>query len=152
MALAFLILRDRSSLTLLKGLIATIETYGKPKVMRTDNEACFTSRRFTLALRLMGIRHQCTHPGHPLQNGRVERLFGTLKEKLDQLDVPHFSSLQHALAEFRFWYNQVRPHQHLDGWTPLDAWQGQNPYLRIPKSVLFFSAWDGLLTGYYICR
>ena len=152
MALALLTLRDRSSLTLLKWLIATIETYGKPKVIRTDNEACFKSKRFTLALRLLGIRHQRTQPGHPWQNGRVERLFGTLKEKLDQLEIHHFSSLQCALAEFQFWYNQVRPHQHLDGWTPLDAWQGQNPYLRIPKSVLFFSAWDGLLKGYYICR
>ena len=50
-ALALLVLRDRSSLTLFKWLIATIETYGKPEVIRTDNEACFTSRRFTLALR-----------------------------------------------------------------------------------------------------
>ena len=152
MALALLALRDRSSLTLLKWLIATMETYGKPKVIRTDNEACFTSKRFTLALRLLGIRHQRTQPGHPWQNGRVERLFGTLKEKLDQLEVPHFNSLQHALAEFQFWYNQIRPHQHLDGWTPRDAWQGRDPYLCIPKSVQFFSAWDGLLTGYDISR
>ncbi len=123
MALALLALSDHSSLTLLKWLIATMETYGKPKVIRTDNEACFTSKRFTLALRLLGIRHQRTQPGHPWQNGRVERLFGTLKEKLDQLEVPHFNSLQHALAEFQFWYNQIRPHQHLDGWTPRDAWQ-----------------------------
>ena len=130
-ALTLLVLRDRSSLTLLKWLIATIETYGKPKVIRTDNEACFTSKRFTLALRLLGIRHQRTQPGHPWQNGRVERLFGTLKEKLDQLEVPHFSSLQCALAEFRFWYNQVRPHQHLDGWSPQNAWQGRDPYLLI---------------------
>ena len=50
-ALALLVLRDRSSLTLFKWLIATIETYGKPNLIRTDNEACFTSRRLTLALR-----------------------------------------------------------------------------------------------------
>ena len=51
MALVLLVLRNRRSLTLLKWLIATMETYGKPKVIRTDNEACFTSKRFTLALR-----------------------------------------------------------------------------------------------------
>ena len=42
------------------------------------------SRR-TLALRLMGIRHQRIDPHCPWQNGRIERFFGTLKPHLRQL-------------------------------------------------------------------
>ncbi len=38
MALALIPLSDRRFLTLLRWLIATIETYGKPKVIRTDNK------------------------------------------------------------------------------------------------------------------
>ena len=78
-------LHDKTSHTLLVCLREIIITYGKPKIIRTDNEAIFTSRAFRLGLKQLGIRHQRTDPGCPWQNGRIERLFGTLKHKLDQL-------------------------------------------------------------------
>jgi len=88
----------------------------------------------------------------PWQNGRIERLFGTLKDKLNQLRVADLVGLQQAMAEFTFWYNAVRPHQHLNGRTPLEAWQGMNPYQQIPKEAYLFQAWDGLLAGVYLRR
>lgn len=57
-------------------------------------------------------------------NGRVERFFGTLKEKLNQWDVNSLEQLGDTLVQFRFWYNHVRPHHHLDGLTPAEVWQG----------------------------
>ena len=78
----------------------------------------FTSRTFRLALSLLGIRHQRTDPGCPWQNGRVERFFGMLKQKLDQLLVDSLHAFNTALGEFRFFYNHVRPHQNLAGRTP----------------------------------
>ena len=152
MALAMQPLRDRTALTLLKALIAVIERSGKPIIIRTDNEACFTSRWFGWGLTWLGIRHQRSKPGKPWQNGRIERLFGTLKEKLDQLAVPDGRELQRALSEFQFWYNHVRPHQHLNGWTPIEAWQNVNPYLRAPIAATLFNVWDGLLMGYHVRR
>jgi transposase InsO family protein len=152
MALAMHTLPDQTALTLLKALIAIIEIAGKPKTIKTDNEACFTSRLFQFGLAWLGIKHQRSQPGHPWQNGRIERLFGTLKEKLDHLVVYDVLGLQQALNEFQFWYNGVRPHQHLDGWTPWEAWHGINPYRHAPKSVSLFDAWEGLLTGYYMRR
>ena len=77
-------LHEKTSRTLLACLCDVIRIYGKPKVIRTDNEAIFTSRIFRRGLKLLGIRHQLTDPGCPWQNGRIERLFGTLKQKLDQ--------------------------------------------------------------------
>ena len=65
MALALIPLSNRRSLTLLKWLIATIETHGRPKIIRTDNQTYLTSRQFTLALRLLNLRHLRTQPGHP---------------------------------------------------------------------------------------
>lgn len=61
----------------------TSEHAGAPKHIRTDNERCFTSPAFRLALRQLGIHHQTTELHCPWQNGRIERLFGTLKAKLD---------------------------------------------------------------------
>lgn len=58
--------------------------YGKPRSVRADNEAMLVSWRFTAVLAMLGIRHQKTDIGCPWQNGRIERLFGTLKERLDQ--------------------------------------------------------------------
>jgi len=57
-----------------------------------------------------------------------------------------------ALFDFRFWYNHVRPHRHLGGRTPAEAWAGIDPYAVAPNSVSFFSAWDKMLTGFHMRR
>jgi hypothetical protein len=67
---------------ILRALLDVIERFGAPKYVRTDNEAVFTSRLFRLGLRLLGIRHQRTAPFAPWQNGRIERFFGTFKQRL----------------------------------------------------------------------
>jgi len=140
MALAMHASPDRTALTLLKALIAVIERRSKPNTIKTDNEACFTSRLLRFGLAWLGINHQRSKPGHPWQNGRIERLFGTLKEKLDQLVVQDALGFRQALSEFQLWYNSLRPHQHLNGWTPREAWHGVNPYTHAPKSVTLYKA------------
>jgi transposase InsO family protein len=138
---------DKSTVSLLRHLLDAIERFGRPKVLRTDNEAIFTSRPFRLAMMLLGIRHQRTEPAHPWQNGRIERFFGTLKSKLDRWQVDSREQLQAALQQFRFWYNHVRPHDHLEGRTPAEAWSVIDPYARPPTQQIEFDAWDGLLQG-----
>lgn len=145
-------LEIKSSWALIEKLIEAIKRCGKPKAVRTDNEAVFTSTAFRFALFLLGIRHQRTDAGCPWQNGRVERFFGTLKERLDQLAVESHDALNAALAEFRFFYNHVRPHQNLDGSTPAEAWVGVQPNVDSYETEYWFEAWDGLLKGYYLRR
>lgn len=139
---------NKSAWTLLGHLFLAIGRYGKPQALRTDNERAFTGRVFTQSLEWLGIRHQRSEVGCPWQNGRIERLFGTLKSKLDNWRVLDGEQLQVALKRFCFWYNAVRPHQNLNGRTPLEAWTGIDPYQRIAKRVEWFEAWDGLLTGF----
>jgi len=114
-------LENKSSWALIHKLVQSIKRYGKPRAIRTDNESVFASRAFRLALFLLGIRHQRIDLHCPWQNGRVERFFGTLKEKLDQLAVESLDATNAALGEFRFFYNHVRPHQNLSGRTPAEA-------------------------------
>ena len=85
-ALSLETLHSKSSWTLVAKIIAAIKRYGKPKMLRTDNEPIFTSRILRCALFLLCIRHQKTDLHCPWQNGRVERFFGSLKASLDQLD------------------------------------------------------------------
>ncbi len=117
-------LPNKCSWTLLERLFLAIGKYGKPRAVRTDNEACFTSRLFCTLLKLTSIHHQRSELHCPWQNGRIERLFETLKQKLDQWEVVSFAALDASLVEFGFFYNFVRPHQHLQGRTSHEAWHG----------------------------
>ena len=72
----------RNSWTLLGHLCIAIGRYGKPRKLRTDNETVFNSFVFKSFLRLAGIQKQTTNVHSPWQNGRMERLFGTLKPAL----------------------------------------------------------------------
>ena len=128
-------------------LLIAIGRFGRPAAIRTDNGQPFASQRFALVLRLLGIRHERSEVGCPWMNGRIERLFGTLKRKLDQVAVRDSAQLDLALRLFAEWYNRVRPHDALNGCTPHEVWFRVNPFTVAPKSVEPYSAWDGLLTG-----
>lgn len=143
-------LPNKCSCTLLGYLFLAIGRYGKPRAIRTDNEMCFTSLLFRTVLTLSGIHHQRSDLHCPWQNGRIERLFGTLKSKLDCLEVVSLDTLNVALGKFQFWYNFVRPHQHLCGRTPHEVWHGVDPFSRKAKLRGWFEAWDGLLQGEYL--
>ncbi len=110
----------------------------------------FTSWLFRFSLWLIGVRHQLIEKACPWQNGKIERFFGTLKEKLAQWQVNSYEQLDGALAQFRFWYNHVRTHQNLDGRTPAEVWRGIDVFTKGHKQEYWFEAWDGLLTGFYL--
>lgn len=144
------VLAHATASAILTQLFAAIDRFGKPRIIRTDNAPVFHSKAFSEGLATAGIRHEFTEPGKPWQNGRIERFFLTLKQKLNQIVPENREALDSLLTQFAFWYNAVRPHQHLHGWTPAEAWRGIDPYQRAPKEVLRFAGWDGLLRGYYL--
>ncbi|MCC5613383.1 integrase core domain-containing protein [Nostoc sp. CHAB 5834] len=92
------------------------------------------------------------HPGSPWQNGRIERLCGTLKPLLRQLIIPDAAALQARLGEFAHFYNHVRVHQGLDGLTPAEAWSGQdlNTVKRRYGQGRWVQALDGLVLEYWL--
>ena len=146
---------NKRSWTILGHLCLAIGKYGKPKAIRTDNENIFNSIVFRTLLKLAGIKHQQTQVCAPWQNGRIERLFGTLKPLLKQLVLPNSTALEMALCEFKLFYNHARPHQNLNGLTPAEVWQGmtivdfKRKQKHLPELV---QALDGLLVGYYLRR
>jgi putative transposase len=64
--------------TALGVLCIAIGEWGKPVRVRTDNAAVFHSKVWRFGLKTLGIKRQFTQLGSPWQNGRIERLFGTL--------------------------------------------------------------------------
>lgn len=141
-----------SSWAILSKLFAAIDRFGKPRLIRTDNAPVFHGRVFRAVLAAAGIRHEFTEPGKPWQNGRIERFFLSLKLVLNRIVPTDKNALDDLLDQFRLCYNEVRPHQHLNGLTPAEVWRGVDPYAQAPKEVLEFEGWDGLLRGFYLRR
>jgi len=148
-------IHNKTSVTLLRLLADVIEHLSqKPKILRTDNEAIFTSKAFRFGLWLSGIKHQTTEVASPWQNGKIERFFGILKQKSKGLVFNTLEELNHHLAPFRFWYNHIRPHGYLDYLTPFEAYHKKAITYAQPAqdSPLFFSAWNHRLTGFWFRR
>lgn len=147
LSLALRRIPNKASITLLRTLLDIVEVFGAPQVVRTDNEAMFTSRLFRIGLRLMGIRHQTIALHSPWQNGRIERLFGTCKAAFKKIAITNAVQLDLHLAEFRFWYNQLRPHQHLHGRTPWEVWHAHTP----PRAARweYVTLGKGAFNGFY---
>ena len=138
--------------TLLSHLCAAIADHGRPGAIRTDNEGMFTGRVWKMALKGLGIRHEQIRARSPWQNGRMERLFGTLKPVLRKLSLPSPIELQSVLDEFALFYNHVRPHQGLGGLTPQQTWRGMTmqDVRRHAGRGRWVSALDGQMVGYWL--
>jgi len=139
-------LKSKHSANIMLELVSAIRQFGFPTFIRTDNEHCFTSSFMKFTLKLLGIKHQKSDIACPWKNGRIERFFGTFKEKFKQLDwlnvCPNY--LQTELNSFQVWYNHVRIHSNLNDQTPAEFFTKSKPK---DKGILV-SAWDGVLSGY----
>jgi putative transposase len=148
-------LENKKSLTILHQLRLAISIYGKPKAIRTDNEIIFNSFVFRAFLKWAGIDKQTIPIACPWFNGRIERMFGTLKSATKQLTISNLLGLHTALNEWQLFYNHVRPHQNLGGLTPFEVWQGLTPLdiKQMPiESATAVTALDGVVGGYYLRR
>lgn len=69
----------------------------------------------------MNIKHRYCRPYRPQTNGKAERLWRTLEE--DLLQGTHFDSieeLKEELLQYMYYYNHERPHQGINGNTPVN--------------------------------
>ena len=138
-------LSDKRSLTILRELIRAMRQFGLPRRIRVDNERCLTSTVMRAALTLLGVRLQTIDKHCPWPNGRIERFFGTFKAAIRRIVVAGVD-LPHRLIEFRAFYNHARPHQHLDGRTPAEAWRG---VAKAHGEGKFIELWSGVLSGWH---
>ena len=106
------------------------------------------------SLWLLGIKHKRTDIASPWQNGKIERVFKTLKHHIslsNQKIITGF--LQTALDEFRFYYNHIRPHQHLSFKTPSEAWDDKEMLTSKDTNEIYsFRGKYLTLNGFYMRR
>lgn len=111
----------------------TFQEYGLPTAIRTDNGPPFASVGVGGLTPLavwwvkLGIRPERIQPGHPEQNGRHERLHGTLKQECLHPPAATRDAQQKRFDAFRHTYNHQRPHQALGQRPPTTVY---TPSLR----------------------
>lgn len=93
--------------------------WGMPEAIRSDNGTPFASRAIAGLSRLavwwmkLGIVPERIRAGHPEQNGRHERMHGTLKRETASPPAANRRAQQTAFDRFRREYNEERPHEAL---------------------------------------
>jgi transposase InsO family protein len=123
----------------LEGVDPVIEAafceHGLPLAIRSDNGPPFAGTgagglsRLAVKWIKLGIRVERTDPGSPQQNGRHERMHGTLKEDTAKPPAETLAAQQRRFDRFRRQYNEVRPHEALGQETPASRYQpSPRPY------------------------
>jgi transposase InsO family protein len=93
--------------------------HGLPRAIRSDNGAPFASTgaggltRLSARWAKMGIRLERIYPGRPQQNGRHERMHGTLKPEACSPPQKTPAAQQRRFDRFRQEFNNERPHEAL---------------------------------------
>jgi putative transposase len=108
---------------------------GLPWAMRMDNGAPFASAGPAGLSQLavwwvkLGIALERTDPAAPQQNGRHERMHGTLKEHTARPPAATPAEQQARFDRFRAYFNEFRPHEALDQATPASRYRAAiRPY------------------------
>lgn len=115
------------------------EEYGLPFAIRSDNGSPFASNGaaglsvLSVHWVKLGIRLERIVPGHPEQNGRHERMHGTLKAQTTQPAAASLAEQQVRFDRFREEFNHRRPHEALGQQMPAEHYQ-RSPR-RMPKHV-----------------
>lgn len=128
----WMVCESTTTVNTLKATWSAIEKYGEPDAILTDRGAQFyynpTDRtgttQFQDELKDNGIKHIVGRVNHPQTNGKVERVFETIKQKMKHFD--------NDLDKTIIWYNEVRPHMSLNLSTPKEAYSKKiNPKILL---------------------
>ncbi len=106
--------------------------HGKPFCIRTDNGPEFISHTLMNWCHKNRIQMQFIQPGKPMQNGLIERFNGSYRKEI--LDAYVFYTLQEIKIITEKWmeeYNNYRPHQSLNGLTPIQYLLQNNNQIKI---------------------
>lgn len=117
--------------------IAAARQYGLPRCTLTDHGAQFgmeaqASSAFRVYLWACGVKHSQGRVAHPQTQGKIERVWETLKKELEpKLSVADVSEWPVLFEQWRHRYNTVRPHESLADERPVSRYRpSKRPFVE----------------------
>lgn len=108
-----------------EALAEALYRYGAPEIFNADQGAQFTSAAFTGKLEQANVRISMDGKGRWIDNVFIERLWRSLKyEELYLKAYETVSQAHRGIGGYLDFYNQERPHQSLDRFTPHELYTG----------------------------
>jgi len=102
-----------------------IRLYGVPEIFNTDQGAQFTGQAFVSALVANSIKISMDGKGRWVDNRFIERLWRSVKyEEVYLKEYGSVAELRHGLGQYFKFYNEERPHQSFESFTPDAVYSG----------------------------
>ena len=122
--------------------IAAFREYGLPNSVLSDNGAQFagahkglsTFERFLMDLDILPIHGR---PIHPQTQGKIERFHRSLKQEALRTTPANMAEAKARLENWRWLYNEVRPHHALNLKTPSSVYQPSTRAYYEPKPYIY---------------
>ncbi len=128
---------DFTDTSVLRCWIEAARQHGLPRRTLTDHGAQFRSldeesSAFRTYLWACGVNHVQGRIAHPQTQGKIERLWRTLKtEVLGRYSYDDMASWQQCFDAWRFHYNHYRPHQELGDEPPASRYRpSERPFVE----------------------
>lgn len=124
--------------------IAAFQEYGLPNSVLSDNGSQFagahkglsTFERFLMDLDILPIHGR---PIHPQTQGKIERFHRSLKQEALRVTPANMAEAKARLENWRWVYNEVRPHHSLGMKTPSSVYKPSTRKYYNPKPYVYDS-------------
>ena len=122
--------------------ILAFQEYGLPNSVLSDNGAQFAGphkgisffERFLMDLDIQPIHGR---PIHPQTQGKIERFHRTLKQEALRVTPSNMAEAKERLKNWRWLYNEVRPHHALGMKTPASIYTSSTRPYYDPKPYVY---------------
>ena len=122
--------------------IAAFKEYGLPNSVLSDNGPQFAGahrglssfERFLMDLDILPIHGR---PIHPQTQGKIERFHRSLKQEALRVTPENMAEAKARLENWRWAYNEVRPHHALGMKTPSSVYKPSTREYYIPKPYVY---------------